>query len=162
MNVFEYAKKMELDGIHFYQEEAKRTSHPGFKKILQLLINREQKHYKFFDELQYKCKLEELPEFPAEDAENIFRQLRQNKEGFDFSEAEVDVYRKALEIEKRSEKFYHAEAEKTDDPQLKKELLMIAEEEKKHVLLIDGLVEYINRPNAWVEHAMFSNLREEY
>jgi rubrerythrin len=162
MNVFEYAKKMELDGINFYQEAAEGTTHPGFKKILQLLIDEEQKHYNFFDRLQQNSKPGELPAFPVNDAENIFRQLRQHKEGFDFSAEQVEVYKKALEIERQSEKFYRAEAEKTENEELKKQLLMVAEEEKKHVMLVDGLVEYLSRPSEWVEHAMFSQLRPEY
>ena len=39
---------------------------------------------------------------------------------------------------------------------------MVAEEEKKHVILLDGLVEYLSRPKDWVEHAMFTQPRPEY
>ena len=51
----------------------------------------------------------------------------------------------------------HAKNEK-----LKEQLLMVAEEEKKHVILLDGLVEYLSRPKDWVEHAMFTQPRPEY
>ena len=162
VNVFEYAKKMEMDGIHYYQQEAERTRHPGFKKILQLLIHAEQKHYAFFDSLQKKSNPDDLIAFPVDEAKNIFQQMRKNKDEFDFDDEEVEAYRKALEIEKRSEKFYRSEAEKEENKEIKKQLLQVAEEEKKHVLLVDGMVEYINRPNAWVEHAMFSQPRPEY
>ena len=162
MNVFEYAKKMELDGIYFYQEAASGTTQPGFKKILQLLSDEEQKHYNFFDSLQQNIDPGELPTFPADAAENIFRQLWRNKEGFNFSAEQVEVYKKALEIEKQSERFYRIQAEKAGNEKLKEQLLMVAEEEKKHVLLVDGLVEYLNRPNEWVEHAMFSQIKPEY
>ena len=162
MNVFEYAKKVELDGIYFYQEQAERTTQPGFKRILQLLIDEEQKHYNFFDRLLQNLEPVELPAFPVNEAENIFRQLWKNEEGFDFSAEQVEVYKKALEIEKQSEKFYRNEAEKTESEELKKQLLVVAEEERKHVLLVDGLVEYLNRPKEWVEHAMFSQIKPEY
>jgi rubrerythrin len=153
---------MELDGMNFYLEEAERTTHPGFKRILQLLVNEEKKHYIFIDKLQQKSVPEELPAFPENDAENIFRKLRQNEEGFDFNAEQVEIYRKVLEIEKQSEKFYRDEAAKTENEEQRKQLLMVAEEEKKHVILVDGLVEYINRPKEWVEHAMFTQPRPEY
>jgi len=162
MNVFEYAKKMELDGINFYHEEAEHTTKPGFKKILQLLSDEERKHYQLFDKLQRNSPLGKLPAFPANEAENIFRQLRQRKEGFDFSAEQVDVFRKALEIERQSEHFYRHHAEKIEDEELKKQLLLVADEEAKHTILVDSLVEYLNRPNDWVEHAMFSQIRPEY
>lgn len=162
MNVLDYAKKMELDGIHFYQEEAERTTSQGFKRILQLLANEEQNHYIYFDSIQQALEPEGLPEFPVNEAENVFRQLWLRKEGFDFSAEQVEVYRKAFEIEKQSERFYRLQAEKTDDEKLKVQLLMVAEEEKKHVILVDALVEYLSRPKDWVEHAMFTQPRPEY
>ncbi|MFA7231003.1 MAG: ferritin family protein [Victivallaceae bacterium] len=162
MNVFEYAKKMELDGINFYQDEAERTTHPGFKRILELLTNEEKKHYDFWDKLQQNSKPGELSAFPVKEVKNTFQQLRQHKKGFDFSAEQVDVYKKVLEIEKQSETFYRTEAAKTENEELKKQLLMVAEEEQKHVILVNSLVEYINRPREWVEHAMFTQPRPEY
>ena len=160
MKVFEFAKQMELEGINYYQQQAEKTTKPGFKNILLLLIHEEKKHYMFFEELENNPENAKLEVLALDKAENIFRQLRKDKEGFDFSDEEVEVYRKALEIEKRSEKFYRELAEKQKDPKKKQQLLQVAEEEKKHVIMVDGLVEYINRPNEWVEHAMFSQLRE--
>jgi rubrerythrin len=160
MEVFEYAKKMELEGIKFYQQQAEKATRPGFKNILELFVHEERKHYVFFDELENNSESTSLEVLALDEAENIFLEMRKNNEGFDFSAEEVEVYRKALEIEKRSEKFYRELAEKQKDPRKKQQLLQVAEEEKKHVIMVDGLVEYINRPNEWVEHAMFSQLRE--
>ena len=61
-----------------------------------------------------------------------------------------------------NKKFYIREAEKITDEKLKKQILTIAEEEGKHVRLVGELVAYVNRPNEWVEHAMFSQIRKEY
>ena len=160
MKVFEFAKQMELEGINFYQQQAERTTKPGFKNILLLFVHEERKHYVFFDELERNSENANLELLALDQAENIFREMRKNNEGIDFSDEEVEVYRKALEIEKRSEKFYRELAEKQKDPKKKQQLMLVAEEEKKHIIMVDGLVEYINRPNEWVEHAMFSQLRE--
>jgi len=162
MNVFEYAKKMELNGINFYLDELDRATCPGFKKILQTLIDEEEKHYVFFDILQQKLEPGKLLTFPLDEVKNVFQQMRKNKEGFDFSVEQIEAYRKALEIEKRSENFYRNEAAKIENKDIKLLFLTVAAEEQKHVILMDGVVEYINRPNEWVEHAMFSQLRQEY
>ena len=162
MNIFEFAKKMELDGIGFYQEEAARTILPGFKAILQLLIDEEQKHYSYLDILGRGGDPKAMPPFPAARVKNVFQQLRENKEGFDFTSEQTKAYEKVLEIEKRSEKFYRDQAAQTTDETLKQQILSIAEEEKKHVMLFIDLVEYISRPAQWVEHADFSQPRDEY
>lgn len=162
MNIFEFAKEMELDGINFYQEEAARTTLPGFKAILQLLINEEKKHYFYLDKLAQGEDPDVMPPFPADHINNVFQQLRKNKEGFDFTSEQTKAYEKVLEIEKRSEKFYRDQAEQTTNEKLKNQIIMIAEEEKKHMLLFTDLVKYISRPNQWVEHADFSQPRPEY
>lgn len=162
MNIFEFAKKMELDGISFYQKEAARTILPGFKAILQLLIDEEQKHYLYLDALDRGGEPNAMPPFPATRVKNVFQQIRRNKEGFDFTDKQARTYEKVLEIEKRSEKFYREQAAQTADEGLRKIILLIAEEEKKHLLLFTDLVEYISRPAQWVEHADFSQPREEY
>lgn len=162
MNIFEFAKKMELDGIRFYQEEAARTILPGFKAILQLLIDEEQKHYFYLDVLAQDGNADAMPPFPGDRMKNVFQQLRENKEGFDFTEEQTKTYEKVLEIEKQSENFYRDQAMQTVDANLRKTILMIAEEEKKHVMLFTDLVEYLSRPTQWVEHADFSQPREEY
>jgi len=162
MNVFEFAKKMEQDGIRFYQDEAARTVLPGFKAILQLLITEEQKHYFYLDMLARGDEPDAMSPFPADNVLNVFQQIRQNREGFDFTAEQTKAYEKALEIERQSEKFYCDQAEQIADENLKKQLLMIAEEEKKHVMLFTDLVEYISRPSQWVEHADFSQMRPEY
>ncbi|MDD5599426.1 MAG: ferritin family protein [Victivallaceae bacterium] len=162
MNVFEYAKQMELDGIAYYRREAELTKHPGFRKILELLINAERKHYAFFDSLQKGSVPEELLEFPEDEVKNVFRKMLQDKENFDFSAEQVEIYRKAREIEERSEKFYRVEAEKKENTKVKAQLRRIADEEARHALIVDGMVEYINRPDSWVEHAMFSWVGREY
>ena len=162
MNIFEFAKKMELDGISFYQEEAVRTVLPGFKAILELLIDEEQKHYFYLDVLAQGDEPDTMPTFRTANVENIFQQIRKNKEGFDFTAEQTQAYEKVLAIEKQSEKFYRDQATQTTDEKLKKQILLIAEEEKKHVMLFTDLVEYISRPSQWVEHADFSQPRKEY
>lgn len=162
MNIFEFAKKMELDGISFYQEEAARTTLPGFKAILQLLIDEEKKHYFYLNALAQGEKPDAMPPFPADHVNNVFQQLRKDKEGFDFTAEQTKAYEKVLEIEKLSEEFYRNQAALAMDENLKKQILLIAEEEKKHMLLFTDLVKYISRPSQWVEHADFSQPRPEY
>lgn len=39
-------------------------------------------------------------------------------------------------------------------------LLKLAEEEKKHMFLLENLVEFIPRPETWIENAEFNHLVE--
>jgi rubrerythrin len=84
-----------------------------------------------------------------------------NRDDVNTETPEGELYASAQEIEHKSEAFYRDQAEKIQDPALKLQILQVADEEHKHMLLMIDLVEYANRPNDWVEHAMFG-LREEY
>ena len=162
MDIFQFAKQIELDGISFYQEAANNTTLPGLKKIFELLINEEQKHYFYFDVLAQDFKTEPMKPFPVSDAKDIFRQLRENNEGDDLTVEQIKIYEKAWEFEKRSEKFYREQAALITDDKQKTLIMLIAEEEKKHVLFVGELVAYLTRPSQWVEHADFSQLKDDY
>lgn len=161
VDIYAYAMQMELDGINYYHHEMSRTFHPGFQRILQLLINQERKHYDIFLSLKHDNKPIEISAFPVKEVRNIFQQLCKSRDEPDFSLPEVELYRKALEIEQKSVDFYREMIEKVENPEVKAQIQQIADEEEKHVILVTELVAFINRPNEWVEHAMFG-LREEY
>ena len=76
---------------------------------------------------------------------SICQKIRLNKKNSEFTEEQIEIYKKALDIEKRSENFYRNEAEKIENEDVKDKLLMMAEEEKKHVMLANLLVKYVNR-----------------
>jgi rubrerythrin len=86
---------------------------------------------------------------------NLFEEM---KDELDLvSKDHVKFYKMVLEIEKKTEEFYlkHAE-EHTDDT--KKVLIALAKEEHNHVIIIHNIIEFINKPNTWVEDAEFSNM----
>lgn len=162
MNVFEHAKQMERDGIDYYQKELDRAKHPGFKRVLTLLVNEEKKHYDLFDLMERRETGDVPPEFPKEEAKNVFQLMRENKDQFDFSKDQIDIYEKALDIERESEDFYRDAAEKADDQRVKNLILRVADEERNHFLFVKNLVDYLRRPEQWVEHAMFTEARDAY
>lgn len=49
-------------------------------------------------------------------------------------------------------------SDKVDNKLHKKILTKLAEEEKKHLFLLENLVEFISRPETWIENAEFNHL----
>ncbi|MBE3035801.1 MAG: rubrerythrin, partial [Candidatus Atribacteria bacterium] len=70
----------------------------------------------------------------------------------------VDFYRKAQEMEEKSYKFYMNMSNKAEIESQRKIFLKLAEQEKKHMFLLENLVEFISRPETWVENAEFNHL----
>ncbi len=73
---------------------------------------------------------------------------------------QVDIYKKAKEIEVDSYKFYTDKAEEAETPEVEKVFNRLAKEEKKHERIIDNIIEMVNRPNTWLEDAEWNHMED--
>ncbi len=161
MNIYEFAMQMEKDGENYYRELAEKTNHSGLKNILNLLANEEVKHFELLKKLNEKQDNPALRETSIlSDAKNVFFEMKEKNETFNQEMPQVEFYEKAKDIEEKSHQFYLEKANEVEGDAAKKLLLKIAEEEKKHIFLMDSLAEYLSRPDAWVENAEFNKLEE--
>ena len=161
MNIFDYAMKMEKDGEAYYRELAKKSSDKGLARIFTLLADEEVRHFDIFLRMKTgKAKVLDTPILA--NVKNIFEEMTQKGDSFDFDADQVDSYRKAQEIEKKSEDFYREKAEEVKDESQKENLLKIADEEKHHFLILEGIIDFIRRPQQWLEDAEWSNIGREY
>ncbi|MGV8162131.1 MAG: hypothetical protein ACP5N2_02220 [Candidatus Nanoarchaeia archaeon] len=157
MNIFEFAKKMELDGKKRYEEQYAIESNQGIKEILKLLMDQEQHHYEALDSLEKSEKYNDYEGSSFREVKNLFEEM---KDELDLvSKEHVKFYALVLEIEKKTEEFYlkHAEEYEGDT---KKILLALAKEEHNHVIIIHNIIDFINKPNTWVEDPEFNQMGE--
>jgi len=56
--------------------------------------------------------------------------------------------------------YYAEKAEEVESESQKEMLLAIAEEEKRHYFLLDNIIEFVARPDTWLENAEFGKLAE--
>lgn len=158
MNILEYAMKMEKDGEEFYRELAQNTKNPGLKHILTMLADDEVKHYKIIEGMRKMAGPEMTETKVLTDAKNIFSQMNAADIGDETSQ--IELYKKAQDLETKSRELYENKAEETDDPQEKDLLLKIADEEKRHYYLLENMIQFVNRPKHWLEDAEFNHLED--
>ncbi|MHC4069790.1 MAG: ferritin-like domain-containing protein [Planctomycetota bacterium] len=159
MGIFEYAMQMEKDGENFYRRLAEKVSNEGLKTILTMLADEEVKHYNWLE----RARIEKIK--PAETAilancRNVFEQMKEGKEEFDVDVGQAELYRQAQEIEARSRDFYLAKSQEVEQGHHKELFLKLADEEKKHYFLLDNIIEFVSRPEHWLEDAEFYHLEE--
>lgn len=154
MELFEIAKAMELEGKQLYEEQAKKTQEPGLKKILLLLAQQEQDHYDIFDALQKQNSIK-LKQDSFKGIKDFFREIRET-----LPQEDLEIYNKVLQIEKETQKFYEELAEKQTDEEAKEIIQKIAKEEHKHWVIIKNIIDYIKRPDQWVEDPEFNHLED--
>ncbi len=160
MNILEYAMQMEKDGEEYYRRLARQTDNKGLQTILTMLADEEVKHHNTIERMQTaEPHMAEVTILT--DARNIFVQIKESGESFDFDIKQTDLYRKAQDIEKESQDFYTEKADEVTEEYQKELFLRLADEEGKHYFLLDNIIEFVSKPAYWLENAEFFH-SEEY
>jgi rubrerythrin len=159
MDIFDYAMRMEKDGENYYRQLVEKTDNKGIKAIFTMLAEEEVKHYKTV--AQMKTQRPQMAETTVlADAKNIFTQMKESSEQFDFATKQRRLYEKAQDIEKKSEDFYRQKANEVEQQYQRELFLKLAEEEKKHYFLLENIIQLVSRPQTWLENAEFYHLEE--
>jgi len=159
MDIFDYAMRMEKDGENYYRQLVKKTDNKAIKAIFTMLAEEEVKHYKTV--AQMKTERPQMAETTVlADAKNIFTQMKNSGQKVDFAAEQRKLYEKAQDIEKKSEDFYREKASEVEQQYQREIFLKLAEEEKKHYLLLENIIQFVSRPQTWLENAEFYHLEE--
>jgi len=153
MDLFEFAMEKEKYAEHFYRELADRTDNTGLKNILNMLAGEEVKHYETVKAMQNQASGKPAATDVLKHAEKTFAKMRDGAKHFDFDISEADLYRKACEIEKKSRDFYLQKAGEAKDSNHRTILKQLAEEENKHLVLVQRLCDFVARPETFLENA---------
>ena len=161
MDIYQFAMQMEKDGENLYHDIRNRANQPGLKEIFTLLANQEAKHYMVIEQMSRGNGLPQLSEEPVFDnVKNIFIMMKETGDDFQFNASEAEIYQKALKLETESQQFYQDKANEIAEESKKQLLLRLAEEENKHRILMEMLIEFITRPQTWLENAEWNHLDE--
>jgi len=159
MDIFDFAMRMEKDGENYYRQLTGKTDNKGIKAILTMLAEEEVKHYKTV--AQMKTQRPQMAETTIlADAKNVFARMKKSGENFRFGAKQVKLYEKAQDIEKKSEDFYRQKAGEVEQQYQREIFLALAEEEKKHYFLLENIIQFVSRPQTWLENAEFYHLDE--
>jgi rubrerythrin len=158
MDIFAYAVKMEKDGEAYYRQLAHRTGNKGLRTILAMLADEEVKHQKVIEQMQTTDAEVPVGEVLTR-AKNIFVEIRDSGLPLPDDTSQVDLYKKALALERKSEEFYASHAGQAGDGQATA-FKALSAEERKHAILIEHLIEFVSRPETWLEDAEFYHLDE--
>jgi rubrerythrin len=164
MNIFEFAMQMEQDGEKYYQDLAKGCRTDGLRKIFLMLADEEAKHFSFVEQLSNRLGDHRFSESALLDqVKNIFMEMKNSQYPLHHSStSEIDAYRFACNLERKSLDFYKEKAGKaTAAPQFQL-FLQLAREEAKHLRIMENIVEFVSRPEPgnWLENAEWTHLDE--
>ena len=159
MDILDYAMKMEKDGESFYRQLAKDADSKGVKTIFAMLADEEVRHFNIIQKIKSRTPQQIQDSQILNDVKNVFVQIKESGEKIDYHAKQSELYKKAQDIEELSRKFYLDKAAAAM-PEHKKIFLKLAEEEKKHYFLLENIIQFVSRPEQWLENAEFCHLED--
>ena len=159
MDIYEYAMQMEKDGESYYRELAAQAQSDGIRNILTLLANAEVKHYRIFERMKQHESTQPADLAYLVNIKNVFAEMRDNKVPMTENGSQIELYRKAQELEKKTRDFYREKAGEVDASQ-KAIFLKIADEEQKHFNILETIIDMVSRPQTWLENPEWYHLED--
>ncbi|MHC4123503.1 MAG: ferritin family protein [Planctomycetota bacterium] len=160
MDIFEFALEKEKISQDYYRKLSDRVQNKGLEKIFDMLAGEEEKHYQIISKIRSDSGVEFAQTNVLCAAKGVFIKMHESMENFDFDISETELYKKAQQIEKNARDFYLQKAKEIAKPEQKGIFLRLAEEENKHYFLLDNIINFICRPENWLENAEFNHLEE--
>ena len=160
MNIFDFAMEKEKFSEDYYRRLAGKTNNKGLQSIFNMLADEEAKHYKIVADMKKNIAADLAETTVLLSAKNNFAKMQKSAENFSVDINQVELYKKAQNIEKQSEDFYLQKANEIPDEYQKEIFQKLAEEEKKHYFLLDNIIEFVSRPKQWLENAEWYHLEE--
>jgi rubrerythrin len=164
MDIFDFAMQMERDGQAFYNKYAATTTEPALREIFKTLAEEEARHLSIFKSMKDGNSDLAAREIGGrgntlETVKNIFVEMSERREKKAFGADITAVWVEALRIEEKSEKFYRERASAETDERKKEWLNALADEEKSHIYMIDGVLTFLKHPTTFAESAQFRNFQ---
>src|SRR5574341_791474 len=160
MDIYEYAMQMEKDGENYYRVLTEQVGNWGLKRILTMLADAEVIHYNILLKMKKNEKIGMTDTPILTGVKNIFIKMKEEKEIAGINISQVELYKKAQQIEEKSQNFYLDKAGEVEDLLQKEIFLKIAEEEKKHFFILERVIDFVSRPQHWLENAEWYHLEE--
>jgi len=157
VNAFYFAMKMELDGKAYYEKMAEDTRLPGLKTLFMMLANDEQKHFETIRAIQTGAHSTMADSTILDGARNVFFDLKAENTILDGMDKGLAACMHAMKIEEDSERLYLDMAAKETNPDLAGIMLRLANEEKKHFIVLENLYDFTLRPKYFFDWQEFNN-----
>jgi rubrerythrin len=159
MNLYDFAIQMSSDGEKFFHTLTKQVKKPGLRTILVMLANDQASHCRNFEKMK-KAEGASLSDARSlTGAINPFAQRLKRfgrGERLDDNLPPAELYRRGQELDKECEDFYRKRASRVKDRRLKQAFLVVAEEQRKHFVTLEHLINFILEPQQELEDAEWS------
>jgi rubrerythrin len=160
MNIFDCAVSMEDDASAYYRKLSEEVKVPEIKNLLSLLAAAEEEHRDVLLKIKENFNMQEREFAVLEGAACAFRPLLGKRDIIEELKDDPDAYRQLVRREEEDVRFYEELAAKAENEEARKLLLKIADEEKRHLSIVENIYAFVESPKSYLASGEFSNLGE--
>ena len=160
MNIFDCAIKMEQEARMLFEKLAADTAVPELKNLFTLLAESEQEHHDALVKLKGSSNALAVQFKDLQEAACLFKLLLAKRDLVAELIEQPDAYLHIVREEENGIQFYEDLAAQAEDEKAREILLMIADEERKHLSIVENIYSFVESPKSFLVSAEFSNLKE--
>ena len=162
MDIVDQAIAIERQGEDFYRAFAGSVSDEGAVYIFSWLADQEKKHYGVFQKMKEGGLAHIEKSSDLKSVRDIFSGWKATRARLSVNVSQIELYRQALDVEEKSIRIYEEGARTAVDNAARFAFLSIAAEEKAHRQIMENIIEFVTKPEFWVENAEFGYRGEDY
>ena len=160
MNIFDCAIKMEEEARTFYEKLAADATDPELKNLFTLLAESEQEHHDALIKIKEDIAHPNVTFKDLQEQACLFKPAMAKRDSVTGEMQQPDEYLRIVKEEEDNVRFYEDLAEQSKDEDTRTILLMIAEQERKHLSIVKNIYSFVEAPRTFLASAEFSNLKE--
>lgn len=162
MDILEFAHEKETQMEQTYRQLADNAPSEGLKNIFTRLANAEHRHADVVESMQEQTGVP-LETTSLDEARSMFDKIQKDRRQL-LEEAveQKDVYKRARQLEEESRALYTEQSEKAEQPLHRNIFNQLAQQEKMHYIIMDNILDFIEKPEQWTEDAEFTHVLEKY
>lgn len=160
MNIFDCAIAMEEDASSYYRKLSESATIPEMKNLLSILAAAEQEHRDALVRMKESMDPQKVEFGVLDGASCVFKPLMGKRDLIAALKDDPDAYKQVVRREEEDVKFYEELAAKAQDEGTRGLLLKIADEERKHLSIVENIYAFVESPQTYLAWGEFSNLSE--
>lgn len=161
MNIFKFAIEMELDGMKYYREQAEVNKNNMLHPVCLMMAEDEKDHAKILTDKMDNIDFQLMDSDTLSNAKNIFDDIGEIKSPIKEIRNQLDFYRSASKMEKKSIDLYTDLSSKAVEVKDKELFDYLIIQETQHFQVLNELENLLRKSKEWVEFAEFG-VRKEY
>jgi rubrerythrin len=165
MEIFAYTIALKKEKEAFYRQLSHDAPYEGVRELFGLLADEEARHREAIEEMENSVNIKFEASTIKEDAKHAFEKIqdqlnKEHREAPPFEHKTLKLYDKALEYEKRAEALFLQKSKEATDSCQREMFRNIATDEREHKAVIQALIDFVGKPERWLENAEWYHLED--